>query len=151
MMPGMGDILCVVILISVCWCIYGLVTCLSKVWFVSNAEHQILEFLSKQTLPCSQYKCCQDNLSPRFESNILMMPSLFMLNLPLEVRDSCWSNIMTRYLLPTRHSVSQLQTWVHNSQSLSNIITASLKVVNFVNSRVKCYNNNYICWQIVTT
>ena len=38
------------------WCIYELVTCLSKVWFVSNAEHQILEFLSKQTLPCSQYQ-----------------------------------------------------------------------------------------------
>ena len=43
-------------LLDVSWCIYELVTSLSKVWFVSNAEHQILEFLSKQTLPCSQYQ-----------------------------------------------------------------------------------------------
>lgn len=34
--------------------------------------------------------------------------------------------------------------------TLADIITTSLKVVNFVNSRVKCYNNNNIC-QIVTT
>ena len=134
------------------WCIYELVTCLSKVWFVSNAEHQIFGFLSKQTLSCSQYQC-QDNLSPLWKQ---YFNDAFIVYVKPCRGESHAAAIPPPILFSTRHiwhrvSVTQLQTWVHNSQSLSNIITASLKVVNFVNSRVKCYNNNYICRQIVTT
>lgn len=127
-----------------CWCIYELVTCLSKVWFVSNAEHQIFGFLSKQTLSCSRYQC-RDNLSPLWKQ---YFNDAFIVYVKPSRGESHAAAIPpppppnSSHLTPV--SVSQLQTRVHNSQSLSNIITASLKVVNFVNSRVKCYNNNYI-------